>query len=531
MEAACTANAHSSFLFSELPGASRLFIDLLYDFHRVSKFYDFDPSAPESLPQSAAAVNFPERRREAIAQILENQNGGSPSLERLRRPGAVAIVTGQQVGLFGGPCYVVYKALTAVVLARRLRDLGVNAVPIFWMATEDHDFAEVNHCWVFGKGNEPARLEITGPEMKNAPVGGIPIEKPPVDELRRALAGFPCAEEVLAAVHESYAPGQTFGSAFAALLRRIIGDPDLLFFDPMDPAARELAAPLIRRAIDRVSSLSSALLQRDRDLTQAGYHTQVRVVDGSSLLFLLQNGERLAIRRDGNEFVAGGRRMGAEELAGQCAALSPNALLRPVVQDYLFPTAAYIGGPAELAYFAQNQVVYRALDVRFPLVMPRASVTILDARAQNLLAKYGLQLPDLWRSQHLVREHLAQAFLPATLAREIGETRLAIARLFEIVSLERKGSSETLRWLATGKSKIQYQLSKVERRIAVDRMNAEQRLDGAVTSVCNLVYPSGHPQERFYAILPFLAQHGFEWIDRLKELLKSSIDKHQILRI
>jgi bacillithiol biosynthesis cysteine-adding enzyme BshC len=508
---------------TELPGASPLFTDLLYDFGRVDRFYEYDPSRAQSLLRSAANVSFPDGRRAAITQILRRQNGDVPALDLLRQPGAVAVVTGQQAGLFGGPCYTVYKALTAVALAARLRAAGVSAVPVFWMATEDHDFAEVNHCWVFGERNSPVRLEIAGPAVPNVPVGGIPVGRAPVDELRAALAGFPYVDDVLAAVSESYAPGQTFGSAFRALLKRILQDGDLLFFDPMDPGARELAAPLMARAVENGTALVDAVLQRNRELQQAGYHQQVRVDPRNAFFFLLQDGQRLALRWDGGEYAAGARKLPPAELATRSDELSPNALLRPVMQDYLFPTAAYVGGPAELAYFAQNQVVYRALDVRLPLVVPRASATILDARAEDLLARHRLRLPDLFQSQDRVKELMAPRFVPAPLSTEIGETRLAVARLFERAALA------DARSLAKSRSKIEYQLAKVERRIACDAMESEGRVSRNVSEVCNLVYPCGHMQERFYAILPFLARCGLGLIGKLKNEIKAPGGTHQIL--
>lgn len=530
METACAPVLEPSCLrHSELPGASRLFSDLLYDFGRVARFYEYDPSSAEALLRSAANVNFPDGRRAAITQILRRQNGDSPALDVLCRPDTVAVVTGQQVGLFGGPCYTVYKALTAVALAARLRACGVNAVPIFWMATEDHDFAEVNHCWVFDEWNGPVRLEIAGPAVQNVPVGGIPLGRAPIDELRAALAGFPYVDQVLAAVSESYAPGQTFGAAFRTLMKGIVRDGDLLFFDPMDLAARELAAPLMAPAVENGPALVDAVLHRNRELQQAGYHQQVRVEARNPFFFLLQDGQRLALRWDGSEYVAGARKFSPAELAARSGELSPNALLRPVMQDYLFPTATYVGGPAELAYFAQNHVVYRALNVRPPMVVPRGGATILDARARDFLAKHGLRLPDLFQSRDRVNEYLAPKFLPAPLSTEIGEMRLAIARLFERAAPAHADRPGNMRPLAKSRAKIEYQLAKVERRIARDAMESEGRMTKTVGEVCSLVYPSGHFQERFFAILPFVARYGFDLIDKLKDQLESPGGTHQIV--
>ena len=192
---------------TEIPGTSRLFADLIYHFDRVQDLYPYPPNDIETLI-SAAAFDFPAARRAALVQALTPLNHGNPSLSVLAQPGTVAIVTGQQVGLFSGPAYSVYKALTAIKAARELTEGGVPAVPVFWLATEDHDFAEVDHAWVFGADHQPVKIGLPGvPDNGAHPVGGIGLQDIPIDALRSALAGLPFAGDAVALVERAYKPG------------------------------------------------------------------------------------------------------------------------------------------------------------------------------------------------------------------------------------------------------------------------------------------------------------------------------------
>jgi bacillithiol biosynthesis cysteine-adding enzyme BshC len=393
---------------TELPQTSRLFSDFLYRFDRVSRFYAHSPYDAESYRQAAAQVSCSAERRAALVEALARQNGGSAALDKLSQPGTVAVVTGQQVGLFSGPCYTVYKAITAAKLANRLSEAGIPAVPVFWLATEDHDFAEINHCWVFDAAHRLVRLEIPGSNSERRPVGEIPIESSPFEAVRESLREFPFADQVLAMVERAYAPGHTFGSAFLELLRGLLSSQNLLFLDPMAPAFRRLAAPILRQAVEAAPDLSARILERNKELTDAGYHAQVHLDDHTSLVFLLEEGRRLTLHRQDSEYSVNGRRFSTADLAARAEQLSPNALLRPVVQDYLLPTVAYVGGPAELAYLAQSKVIYDALLGRMPVALHRQSATLLDARSAKLLNRYGLALPDFFAGVETLGERMAR---------------------------------------------------------------------------------------------------------------------------
>jgi bacillithiol biosynthesis cysteine-adding enzyme BshC len=518
---------------TELPGTSALLADYLYRFDRVARFYAHDPHDAESSRRAAAAIDFPAERRAALVAALAEQGASGASLERLAQPGIVAVMTGQQVGLFLGPCYAVYKALTAVRLAAQLTKTGIPAVPVFWLATEDHDFDEVNHCWVFDAANRPVRLDLAGDNAARSPVGSIVVENAPLDVLRAALSDLPFGKETADVVAEAYASGQTLGSAFARLLRRVLGGQDLLLFDPMHPASRRLAAPLLADAVRAMPDLVARLIERGRELVAAGYHAQVRVETQTSLVFLLENGRRLALRRAGEDFqTPDGRRFSTAELAARAESLSPNALLRPVVQDSMLPTVAYVGGPAELAYLAQSEAIYRQLLGRMPVAVPRASATLLDIRAARLFSRYGLKLPDSFAGENALRERIAARLTPPELASAIGETRLRIGQTLDGLETRLAGFDPTLAAaLSTSRRKIEYQVAKTERKAAREALRRDERASAEAAYANGLVYPHRHLQERLYSIIPFLARHGSDLPARLAAEIDLDCRDHRVMTV
>ncbi len=523
MEPACVR-------ITELPNTSALFADYLYHFERVARFYDHDPADAESF-RRAASFDFPAERRAALVVALRQQNADGAALEKMAQPGTVAVMTGQQVGLFLGPCYAVYKALTAVGLAAKLTAAGIPAVPVFWLATEDHDFDEVNHCWVFNAANEPVRLELAGENAERRPVGGIRIEHAPVDGLRAALSGLPFGEETAALVAEAYGDGETLGSAFARLLRRILRGHDLLFFDPMHPASRRLAAPVLADAVRAMPDLTARLVERGKELAAAGYHAQVLIEGQTSLVFLLENGRRLGLRRNSDEFLTpDGRHISSAELAARAESLSPNAVLRPVVQDSMLPTVAYVGGPAELAYLAQSQVIYRELLGRMPVEVPRASATLLDARAAKLFDRYGLTLPDFFRGEDGICAKIAEKLVPPGLKAAIGEARVQVGQTLDGLQGTFAGFDPTLAAaFATSRRKIEYQLAKTERKAARESLRRDERASAEAAYAAGLVYPQKHLQERRYSMVPFLARHGEDLIGRLAAETARDCAEHRVL--
>jgi bacillithiol biosynthesis cysteine-adding enzyme BshC len=526
----CTCIRHT-----ELPGATGLFTDFVYHFDRVRQFYGHSPFDRESYRAAASQIQFPDDRRAALVQALRIQNGDSESLQRLARPGTVAVVTGQQVGLFSGPAYTVYKALTAVKLARELTARGIEAVPIFWLATEDHDFAEVNQFWSFDPALQSVELSVTGHDpasVEGRPVGEVAVGSYPVDALRRSLQGYPFGEELADMVKRAYAGGVTFGSAFGALLKELLPAYGLLHVDPMLPAIRQLAVPTIRTALEMAPELTDALLERNRELLAAGYHAQVHVEDQTSLVFLLEGGRRIALKRKGTEYMAGVRRFSTAELSGRADHLSPNALLRPVAQDTILPTVAYIGGPAELAYLAQSAVIYDHVLGRMPVAAPRSGFTIFDSRAAKLMKRHRLHLEDFFPGEEHVRERIAATLISPPLARVMEEARSSTDAAIERLTTALAGFDPTLAdAMANSRRKIEHQLGRMEHKIRRETLRRDERASRDAAWLCHLIYPHKHLQERLYSIVPFLAKHGVDLVDHIYDNIQLDCPDHRLLTI
>lgn len=523
MDAACLRQ-------TQLPHTTRLFEDFVYHFDRVARFYGHRPNAPESMRDAAAELQYPDDRRAALVEALRQQNGDSPSLRALAQPGTVAVVTGQQVGLFSGPAYTIYKALTAVRIAERLCAQGLPAVPVFWLATEDHDFAEVDHSWVFDSDHQPACLRASANPVPQQPVGGIHLRDVPLEALRNALSSFPFGQDVVAEVARAYTPERSMGVSFRELLKSLLSKFDLLYLNPLEEPVRRLAAPLLREAVRAAPQLKTQLLERDAELRAAGYHTQVHLEQHTSLVFLMQGDRRVTLRTQNGDYLAKDSRYSAQELMDRAEQLSPNALLRPVMQDYLLPTVAYVGGPAELAYFAQAQAIYQNLLGHMPVVVPRAGFTLLDARAGKLLTRYEVSWPVVFEGEEGIRDRIAKRLVPPQLQETAREILTEVDGALDRYTTTLTGFDPTLvAALAKSKQKILYQFSKIERKTAHEAIRRNDRARNDAAFLAGSLYPNRHLQERLYTILPFLAQHGPGLIDTLSDHIQLDCPDHQIL--
>lgn len=513
-----------------LPHTTKLFIDFLYHPDRVARFYPNLPVTGATLRSLASAIDFPADRRRELIDALGVQNSGNPLLKELSKPGAVAVVTGQQVGLFSGPLFAIYKALTAIKLAERLVSEGITAVPIFWLATEDHDLNEINHTWVFDRSHKPVLLQAGGTRQPNEPVGNVPIEGVPLNELHAALRGLPYADEAFEAAREAYEPGRTYGQAFSRLLAQLLQGLPILQVDPMLPKFRALAAPVLSQAVTRSAELNASLLERNRQLTDAEYHAQVHVEEESSLVFLLENGQRITLKRRNGDYLAGSRRIRACELAERAHELSPNALLRPVVQDSMMPTVAYCGGPAEIAYFAQSEVLYRKLLGRQPAAVPRTSFTILSARDRRRADRYDLELTDFFASNQALRDKVGRKLIDARIGGRVHEARAAaIASLSQMSDAVERFNPSIAKSIEKSRRKIEYQFQRIEGRVGREALEREAKGQDDLTELCNVIFPGRHLQERVYSTLAFVGQYGPDFAMRVYDALALECPDHRIL--
>jgi len=525
--------------FTAIPHSSRLFLDFLFQYEKVERFYAHRPHAPAVL-EYARRLEFPAERRARVADVLEKQNrrwGASPaalaSIEKFRQ-GAVVCISGQQVGLLGGPLYSVLKAVSALQMAEELSAQGIAAVPVFWLATEDHDLEEIASVTI-PNGCELEKLTAADPNGTEAPVGSIALNARIEAIVERATAVLGSGW-VSDALRESYRVGETYGSAFARLFTRILAGTGMVLVDPLDDELHRIAQPLFTSAAERAEELDQALLERGTALHKAGYHEQVRVTPESTLLFSLEGNRRTVLHLAGDGFMLGAQRVSRSEMLERIAAhpeqFSANVLLRPVVQDYLFPTAVYFGGPAELAYFAQAGVVYEKLLGRATPVMPRFSATIISPAMSDLLARYRLSFSDLFHGSERVCELLASRVLAPGLREALHESKESLQRHLEALREELRKLDPTLVDSASrSERKMLYQLSKIGNKAARAELRRNEALVKDAHRVVTELFPHKELQERVLPGIYFLAQYGPELIAELKKAAAPQCPGHQIIRL
>lgn len=535
--------------FSQIPHTTPLFSDFLEHLPKVQPFYPRSPHLGEWLKEEAAKLSYDSVRRERVTAILERQNkswDASPqtlaNLDRLRK-GAAAIVTGQQVGLFGGPMFAIYKALTAVKLAAEATAAGVDAVPVFWLATYDHDLAEVNHVSIPGPDGAQNVLTTSSHDVPGAPVSAVRLgdEILPLVEEAAKLLGASAAAQFL---RDCYRPGESLGTAFARLYARIFAEWGVILLDASDGELDQTAEPIFRAAIERADELDAALLERGKALEAAGYHQQVKVTSSSVLLFTMRDGARtpIQLRHSGTdaEFVIGAdaaaEKLSATELVSRIRSnpeqFSPNVLLRPVAQDYLLPTLAYTGGAAEAAYFAQAGAVYEALLGRVTPIIPRFSATVVEPKIQRLLEKFDITVPDVFAGPDALLRQLAERSLPQDLQAAFEIARKSLASHLSTIKEKLVKLDPTLVDAAeTARSKVEYQLERLSSQAARAEAQKSELVNRKAEFLSQALYPDKNLQERGVGGIFYLARYGPEFLHQLYDAIQPDCFDHQILEV
>ncbi len=535
--------------FTEVPRTTRLFNDFLYDYPKVARFYPDYGRSVEPLADHARRIGAQEFDRKRVPDALEriNRRAGSPELtfkhiEMLRHPGSVAIVTGQQAGLFTGPLYTIHKALTVIKLAACLRDQGVEAVPVFWIASEDHDYEEVNHCKVVDREGHltQIRYEASG-HKADEPVGSVALchgISQTIDDLVAKIAPSEFMPALERDIRESYAEGVGFADAFARLMARLFREYGVVLLDPLDQELKQVAAPLYARAIEKSSEIARALVERSRELEEAGYHAQIHVSDDMVPVFIMDDGRRAAIAQQDARFVVkgSGHSFSKEELvelAIRCPnCFSPNVTLRPVVQDYLLPTAAYIGGPAEIAYFAQLTSAYEVLGRQAPCVLPRASFTVVEGRHQKTMNKYGLELRDFFDGLHPAVAKVVEHGTDRNTAIAFTETeRVLNESLDELGEILRQTDATLSDPLKRARAKMIYQLEHLRTQFIHASAHREEAAYRQVERAFTTLYPDKNLQERELNVYYFLSRYGPALLGELYNAADLGFSNHKIVYI
>jgi bacillithiol biosynthesis cysteine-adding enzyme BshC len=463
---------------------------------------------------------------------------GRRNLEKLKSPNTVAVLTGQQAGIFGGPCFAAYKAATAVQVSVQLESKGYSAVPIFWVASDDSDFEEIRSSQLVDRNG--FLTAIRHPDEREHPrqmAGTIPVNPSTTLEYLEALRGLSDQPQVVEMIQASYGSGKTFRQGFASWLADLFGEYGLLLFDPLSEEYRKHLPEFLSICIDSREELVSAVHRRNEALSQAGLPVQVQIDDSETFLFLVDRPKRFKLVFRNGFYEAKGRksfRLGKEDLRRQIdngeITIGVNVLLRPILQEWLFPTFGSVLGPAEVAYMAQANSVSSFWEQKVAAI-PRAAFTIVDRKAQRLLRKYDLeaaQVMKLSRSELAVMvlregegaEILADfESLRKDLSDRLGELKGRIAAEDPTVSALLEGSSR----------KIHYQIDKVVRRFALNHQSQEGFRGEHLTYLRSLLFPGNQLQERALGFNTFLAQEGSNLVRMIVSRADPRKNTHQLL--
>lgn len=536
--------------FTQIPQQSRLFLEYLIDPSRLRRFYPEAVKHHYDLPARCERVlaNY-STDRTALCDALErmNRNWGAGektlhNLKLLRETDCIAVVSGQQAGLLGGPLYTIYKALSAVKLAECMAQRGIKTAPVFWIATEDHDFAEVARAEFINRDCTLSGGEISDEvHSEGLPVGQITLDQSIESTLQNILSLLPKTEftdDLEKLLRDCYAPGRKFGDAFAQMITALVGDRGLILVDPLDLELKKIVAPLYAEAARHAQEIAGAIVDRSRELETAGYHAQVTPSEDSFPLFLHgESGARRALTRNANgkyHAKGDGEEYSADELANWALRaperFSPNVTLRSVVQDFLLPTIAYYGGSAEIAYFAQTSEVYRILNRPVTPILPRASLTFVEKHTWRSLERYGIRLEDFFEGPDHVVARVVTGYLGK-------ETAAAFEHTTETFNTELDGLQEQLKRvdptladaLEKGRRKINYQIDGLRTRFNRAQMGRDEAVQRQLQHAADLLFPEKTLQERRINIASFIARHGRYFVDWIFDAIDLETKDHEIV--
>jgi bacillithiol synthase len=517
-----------------------------FNYSKLNELYAGDPAKPGAWRDAIARVHD-QPRDPSIAGIIATQQAarGAPAkaqeaAARLADPRAVVITTGQQAGVFGGPLFTLLKAITAIQLATKIsRDHNVPAVPVFWVDAEDHDWEEIRSCTVLDAEFQPKT--ITLPNVEGA--GELPIAELTLDDrvnasINELLAALPTTDfttELGASIRAAYRPRAKMAEAFSTWIETILGPHGLVVFESTDPAAKPLAAPVFIRELELPGRTAALATSAGDKLRARGHQPQVVPQPGSVSLFHL-NGARQPIRRDGDQFFIGETPVTLQSLLDEARTnpgrFSPNVLLRPLVQDTLFPTICYVSGPSELAYLGQLREVYEHFGVPMPLIYPRASATLVDGSAARFLNKHQVPFDALRSRDESALNQLLQSQLPPEIEESLKDAddtlRAALQRVIEAMP----ALDPTLGGAArTTMGKMEHDLKSLHGKVIQAAKRRDETLRRQFTRAQAQIFPLGHPQERTLTLVYFINRYGPGLVDTLLRTLPMELGRHWVVTL
>jgi bacillithiol synthase len=521
------------------PNGASVVRDYLANEGAAPKYYRRHFSDAGAFEAKAVEVDgrFDRSARERAAEcIIVPEGGDAERLQRFVDEGGYMVTTGQQPALYGGPLYNLHKAMTAICLAEALEArLGKPVLPVFWVASDDHDWAEANHTHLIGVDNELHEFEVRAPKAEvSPPMHRIRLDKEADAMMESFLEALPSTEfspEYVALLREGFGTGSSLPDGFHLLLQAMLGRFGLYFTDAAHPAVKQHSADLLLGELDRSVELEDVLRTTAKELEGAGYSTQVPIMDGGVNLFLEGPAGRERLYREGEGFrlrTSGTVLSSAEVHAARStdpASLSPNVLFRPVVESSLFPTLAYVGGPGEMAYFAQLGAYFEAHDMEMPVVFPRWGATPIEGKIRKVLNKFDVEVESLNRPFHEISSEIAREEVPSEVRGALGKLRSAIGGGVGELQKATKSLDPTLKGPVQHlRSQAFSALDDVEKKI-MQAVKRESEITLSQLEKAQLhLFPLGKPAERVQNPLYFLFRYGGAVLDDMYEKFTVSLD-------
>lgn len=539
--------------YTSLPGYSDLYIDYVHHFDKVADFYEFpydNEGIFNSITSKKEIYNNGNVSRLEIAELLKSQNkffnsGESTflNIEFLKEPDTFAVVTGQQIGLLTGNLYTIIKALNAVELSKHLsmKYPEFKFVPVFWLEADDHDFQEINNINLLDRESKPVNLSYLqkGQEKERylTPTGRIVIDEyinTFTQNIKDTLIQTEFTEQLMYMVERSYKEGIDLVTAFSRFFNYILGDTGLIFCNPTDKEMKKLLVPVFEKELNTFPETCELVVNASAELEQR-YEPQVK--PRSINLFYTYNDNRHLIEIKEDKFSLRNTRQKFEKdelfnlLQTNPENFSPNVILRPVCQDYLLPTAVYIGGPSEVAYFGQFRDVYNFYGMKMPAIYPRTSITILESRVENFLEKFGISFEELFDETLLSKKLLGKIneINVDELFSNFSDELNALIYTYGL-ELEKIDKNHT-QGLKTRYDKFIENIGYLKPKFLESQLKQNDSAGKKLKTVIDGVYPDEVLQERYYNIIYFLNKYGFDFIKELSNTIELKKYFHQVISV
>jgi bacillithiol biosynthesis cysteine-adding enzyme BshC len=529
------------------PWIRRLASDYAFNFQNVAPFFAGDPATPaawaDTIKRSQSFARQPAETARVIAAQQEARNAPGAAREsaaRLADPATRVVITGQQAGLFGGPLFTLLKAITTMKLAAQVsKDHRVPVVPVFWIDAEDHDWPEVSGCTVLDSEFAPTTVRLADlPGAGSLPIARLSLNDnitAALDQLAAALPDTEFKSDIVTALRSAYVPGRSMATSFGVWMEHVLGPHGLVVYDSSDPAAKAIARDTFVKELSQPGHTARIAAKAGEALVAKGYHAQATLADGTVSVFHL-NAERASIRIEGDQAHVGDLTMAASQLIDEARThpehFSPNVLLRPLVQDTVFPTICYVAGPNELAYLGQLKDVYAHFGVPMPLFYQRGTATLADSATLRFLSKTELPITALRAQDESALNQLLESQLPPTVEHALTAVQSLIDERMAAVAAAVPQIDPTLEGaVKSTQGKLQHEVEALHNKVIQAAKRRDDTLRRQFQRAQALTFPQGHPQEREVGFVWFLNRYGPALVDRLLAELPLAMGHHWVLTI